>query len=1064
MRCTVSGLRDTAGEKIVATASSGGQESSGVLVLGGSLKPAGLRCAALLVKPGEPTRVELLAENRGSVVLEAPPAEITVPTGVAAAATGVGAKILPGTTGPVASWEVTVAQPTPLVRFAAQMEGANEAATSYVVCAEKAPWEAALTIPAAEAPAYAVEGQGTGEYLVGSDKVRLALSPVAGGALVGALQVPEGPAWRTVALLPHLGLLATPEGEAALTWSDGADAEHTGDGALLRLRGTTTLGVTEWATELTLGVEPGAQSVVYSLVVRPYSDAQVLALEGPMLYAEEAPDRPRDEAILPGLEWLVRGEESSGVLDIVPDHPDRIRYVPNMRKVTVPCAAMRFGDTVVGLLWGTPGERTMRDEPALLADAGPASVVFASPDRFEGHTGHLMGLFLPSVGEWVPENARRAAKPFPVAKGNGLHIRADLYAGSGAESCLDVLDQREADFGDVPQLPYPRGGVEQEIAFSLRGYLRDRALWNAAWSKWYSDLIVGFQPTDGPALDLLRGASLLPESDLTKEARALAAEALGGDARSQALRLQHRADPAGLGETARAVRGLIATQAPDGNWPFTGPKSGEWPATGVNYDVLGPTGAREVGLTAPSAGRVLQFALLTGDPEARASGLKALEAMRAFRVPRAAQVWEVPVHTPDILASAVAVDAYVLGYKLTGDAAYLRDAAYWARTGLPFVYVWAPADLPAMQGASIPVFGATGYGLSWFGVAVQWNGLAYAQSLVELSRYDDSYPWAAVADHLYRSAMYQQATEGDRLAQWPDALNLVPDRPGLHGETPPCFQPSTILHELFRQSGLHTRPETIAVRQGDRQLAIRAQAEIATPAWEGDRLAFDVAFGPGETGAVEVIPAERPAVVVVDGKALAEREDLWAGDAPGWHWHDQGPILEVRLTEGGRHSIRVEGAQRAELALLPPLRTTIDFRFTTDVDGWQPTHDLAPFVVADGLLRTQATGPDPYMSRDGLAVAGRTGDVLVVRLSLSAGGGGSVFWATVEEPGTAPARELPLPCPGDGALHEIRIPVGGHPGWAGREILQLRLDPGSDAPGASIAIESIRLERADGGK
>jgi hypothetical protein len=196
----------------------------------------------------------------------------------------------------------------------------------------------------------------------------------------------------------------------------------------------------------------------------------------------------------------------------------------------------------------------------------------------------------------------------------------------------------------------------------------------------------------------------------------------------------------------------------------------------VNYKVLGPVGASEVGLTASPAEDLLQFALLTGDAEAAQAGLKALAAMRAFRVPRAAQVWEVPVHTPDILASARAVDAYVAGYQLTGDRQYLADAAYWARTGLPFVYVWHPSDQPAMLGASIPVFGATGYGLSWLGVAVQWNGLAYADALWRLGALDDSFPWRKVAEGLLRSAMYQQATEGPRLAQWPDALNFIAGR------------------------------------------------------------------------------------------------------------------------------------------------------------------------------------------------------------------------------------------------------------------------------------------------
>lgn len=1061
--CMLTGRRSRSGQQIGARASAGGQETSSALTLRSTLHPASLRLAALVAKPGEPLEVELLAENRGTVMLPVPPCELTVPEGVEAGPGKPVTDIPPGVTAPVARWQVTVAAPRPFARIAARVKGAPEVASSYVVCAPRLPGtadatEADCALYAGSDRAFAAH-RPSGESFVGTDRVRLALTPVSSGALLGALQVRDGEAWRTVAVLPYLGLLATPEAESVLR-ANGPTSVKGGVGAELRLAGATDLGGIRWRTEWRFSVQPGADTVHYALSARPDADAEVLALEGPMLQTETPAGAEREDAILPGLEWLVRGEESSNALDIKPEHPDRLRVVPHPRKITVPAAAVRTGDTVVGLLWDTPPMQESAGA-SFAAEAGPASVVFASPDRFEGHPGSTMGLFLPSVGEWVPENARRATKPLPVERNRALSLSADLLATAGASGCLVALERWYGLHGWPEPLPSPRGDLLNEIEFSLRGYLKDRALWNPTWRKWYTDLIVGFQPTDAPADDLLRGAGLLPPGEAPDAARALAAEALGGDERTLALRTQSRADPAGLAALARAVRGLIASQQADGNWAFGGPKAGPWPEKGVNYDVLGAVGACEVGLTAPNATRVLQLALLTGDPEASAAGLRALEAMRAFRVPRAAQVWEVPVHTPDILACSAAVDAYLLGYRLTGDPALLEEAVYWARTGLPFVYVWAPRDLPAMQGASVPVFGATGYGLSWFGVAVQWNGLAYAESLAELSRYDKSFAWARVSEALYRSAMYQQATEGDRLAQWPDAVNLIPGRPGLHGQTPPCFQPSSILRHLFREAGLHVTSEVIVVRQKDGQLAIRAGADIADARWDGGRLSFTLRFGPGERGAAEVIATTRPVSVSLDGEALEERDDLWTADQPGWRWIEQGPMLEVRVTETGEHTIEVEGARRAELALGPPLRTEIDFSFAENLDGWLGVHDLAPLGIADGRLVTQSTGADPYMTREGLLVEGREGDALVVRLSLSGGQGSlGVFWGTEDDPGTSPARELSARCPADGAIQEVRLPLGEHPQWAGHRVLLLRLDPGGDAPGAGIAIESIRLARA----
>ena len=52
-----------------------------------------------------------------------------------------------------------------------------------------------------------------------------------------------------------------------------------------------------------------------------------------------------------------------------------------------------------------------------------------------------------------------------------------------------------------------------------------------------------------------------------------------------------------------------------------------------------------------------------------------------------------PLHTPDQLASASLVTAYVRGYQLTGNPDYLRSARKWALSGVPFVYLWgSPSD------------------------------------------------------------------------------------------------------------------------------------------------------------------------------------------------------------------------------------------------------------------------------------------------------------------------------------------------------------------------------------
>ena len=124
-----------------------------------------------------------------------------------------------------------------------------------------------------------------------------------------------------------------------------------------------------------------------------------------------------------------------------------------------------------------------------------------------------------------------------------------------------------------------------------------------------------------------------------------------------------------------------------------------------------------------------------------AQGIARLRALAKFRgrVPRGAQTWEIPLHTPDILASAHLVRAYALGYELTGEQEFLDQAIDWAWTGVPFVYLVNPTGQPVGPYSTIPVLGATSWKAPvWFGRPVPWCGLVYADALYWLARHAPS--------------------------------------------------------------------------------------------------------------------------------------------------------------------------------------------------------------------------------------------------------------------------------------------------------------------------------------
>ncbi|MBI4618501.1 MAG: hypothetical protein HY720_33195, partial [Planctomycetes bacterium] len=162
----------------------------------------------------------------------------------------------------------------------------------------------------------------------------------------------------------------------------------------------------------------------------------------------------------------------------------------------------------------------------------------------------------------------------------------------------------------------------------------------------------------------------------------------------------------------------------------------------------------------------------TGDPRSLEGGLRTLEYMRRFRTPRGAQTWELSLHTPDILASAYLVWAYVRGFELAGREEYLDLARRWALSGLPFVYQWSRH--PTMAYATVPVFGATNWNApNWIGLPVQWCGTVYAYSLVQLVPHDDALDWKKLAEGILLAAEQMQYPDGPLAGCLPDVFDLA---------------------------------------------------------------------------------------------------------------------------------------------------------------------------------------------------------------------------------------------------------------------------------------------------
>ena len=213
------------------------------------------------------------------------------------------------------------------------------------------------------------------------------------------------------------------------------------------------------------------------------------------------------------------------------------------------------------------------------------------------------------------------------------------------------------------------------------------------------------------------------------------------------------------------------------------------------------------GHAAPDVVHILEAAALSADRDLMEQGLALLDkqtALYANSVPRGAQVWEVPLHTPDILASAYMVRAYTLGYMISRKPEHLEQARYWAWTGVPFIYLANPTAGEVGPYATIAVLGATNWKAPvWFGQPVQWCGLVYGSALHLLSQYDKEGPWSTIAKGITAAGLQMTWPTSDKKRQ-----GLLPDyfllRPQISDG--PAINPGTVqahVPELFDKGTLY---------------------------------------------------------------------------------------------------------------------------------------------------------------------------------------------------------------------------------------------------------------------
>jgi hypothetical protein len=133
-----------------------------------------------------------------------------------------------------------------------------------------------------------------------------------------------------------------------------------------------------------------------------------------------------------------------------------------------------------------------------------------------------------------------------------------------------------------------------------------------------------------------------------------------------------------------------------------------------------------------------------------------------------------------------------------------------------------------------------------------------------------------------------------------------------------------------------------------------------------------------------------------------------------------------------------------------------EFDSDGDAEGWQDLHNVSPLAAAEGSLSFTITGPDPFIGSPRFAVTAADNRYVIVRMRMSIEGVCQVFWSTSTEPYPTEAKSLKFSSGAAGAFETYVLHVSQLETWQG-QIVELRVDPPSEAASGEVAIDFVRI-------
>ena len=454
--------------------------------------------------------------------------------------------------------------------------------------------------------------------------------------------------------------------------------------------------------EVTLTVPPDEPIIYMKYRLEGTANYDVRYIRGPWLrVGEESFGTKKDDAIFPGVEWLLDDEWSSGSDWF--KYPWSERFVPHPNKVSIPLMALSYEGNGIGLAW-QPNQtatrwfnfRSQRPQP-----------VFAAPNFIDKMNNSLMGIMVPDASAEGQENKVYADIPLELRVGQKINFDAELWISQG--NSLNVVIDWVKRHG-LPEPPEPKWTFQDTLDRIAGAY--NTNLWAEGR---------GFHANPNVPAPLERYVREHADTKLAKElqkkidwCRAQTVEKGGSeDSRKKALIEQGDA--------------LLKYQREDGSFPFD-PEGRHYVKDDFKVatsfiEPMGLAGDTALDLCMTPVPTLLDIAEKTGKKEYKIAAGKALEYCMHMTRPEGGDYWETPLHAPNLFAAGHAAIAYYLGYKAFGDKRYKEKAIYWIRSLLPFTHLWETSEVKMMYNTKPCLCSSDWYFANWVRDHVQWEVL-----------------------------------------------------------------------------------------------------------------------------------------------------------------------------------------------------------------------------------------------------------------------------------------------------------------------------------------------------